>query len=125
MGREKIGLGRLGERLALEFLIERGYKILEINYRNLFGEVDVVGKIKGVVVFVEIKTRSTSSLGPPFISVTPLKQRHIIKTALLYLKMRDLIHSNWRVDVVSVKLNSDYGVEYIDLIENVVENDGY
>lgn len=118
-------MGRLGERLALEFLIERGYKILEINYRNLFGEVDVVGKIKGVVVFVEIKTRSTSSLGPPFISVTPLKQRHIIKTALLYLKMRDLIHSNWRVDVVSVKLNSDYGVEYIDLIENVVENDGY
>lgn len=121
MGREKIRIGRRGERIALGFLKKKGYKILEINFRTPFGEIDVVARKGGFIAFIEIKTRVTSSLGPPYLSVTRRKERHIIKNALSYLKWRRLLDSCWRVDIVSVKLNHDYGVESIELIENAVE----
>ena len=65
----------------------------------------------------------TSSLGPPYISVTKLKARHIIKSALVYLKRYGLVDSAWRIDVVSVKLDSNYKPENIELIENAIEGD--
>ena len=75
------------------------------------------------MAFVEVKTRATSSLGPPYLAVTKAKERHIIKNALYYLKIRRLLHVNWRIDIVSVKLNYEYEVENIELIENAVEDD--
>ncbi len=123
MGRERIEIGRSGEELALIFLKRRGYRILATNLRTPFGEIDAVTKKAGFIVFVEIKTRSTSSLGPPFLSITNIKKRHLIKNGLFYLKCRGLIDSNWRIDIVSVKLNWAHGVETIELIENAVEED--
>ncbi len=140
MGREKIGVGRLGEKIALGFLARKGYKILKKNYRTFFGEIDAIARKDGFMVFIEIKTRSSPSLGPPYLSVTPVKQRHIIKNALFYLKRYSLMESNWRIDVVSVKLNPvrnssnlfqvenisngmnyEYKLESIEVIENAVE----
>ena len=86
MGREKILIGKIGERGAQKFLRKRGYKLVELNYRTFFGEIDVVAKKDGFIVFLEIKTRASSSLGPPYLSVTNQKQRQIIKNALSYLK---------------------------------------
>ncbi len=125
MGRGNKALGGYGERIALEFLRERGYRILETNLRTSLGELDVVARKKDLTVFVEIKTRSTCSLGPPYLAVTRTKQRHIVKNALCYLKKHALTYSNWRIDVVSVKLDFDRNVESIELIENAVENYNY
>ena len=122
MGREKILIGKIGERGAQKFLRKRGYKLVELNYRTFFGEIDVVAKKDGFIVFLEIKTRASSSLGPPYLSVTNQKQRQIIKNALSYLKRWGLTDSNWRIDVVSVKLNHECEVENIEIIENAVEN---
>lgn len=122
MGREKILIGKIGEKRAQEFLRKRGYKLMELNYRTFFGEIDAVAKKGDFIVFIEIKTRTSSSLGPPYLSVTYHKQKHIIKNALLYLKRWKLIGSNWRIDVVSVKLNYECEVEHIEIIENAVEN---
>lgn len=125
MGRGNKILGGYGERIALGFLRENGYKILETNFRTPFGELDAVARKEGTTVFVEIKTRSTCSLGPPYLAVTGTKQRHIIKNALCYLRKHNLTDTNWRIDVVSVKLDFDHNVECIELIENAVEDNKY
>lgn len=125
MGREKLVVGRSGEEKALKFLKKKGYKILAVNYRTPFGEIDAVARLKDCITFIEIKTRTTDSLGPPALSVTKIKQRHIIKNSLFYLKQRRLVYSNWRIDVVSVKLDFGGEIENIEIIENAVTEDCY
>ena len=122
MGRENKKIGHIGEEIAMTFLKQKGYKILGANVRTLLGEIDVVARQKETTVFIEVKTRVTSSLGPPFLSITKLKQSHMIRNALLYLKRRGRVDSDWRIDVVSVKLNDRYELESIELIENAVED---
>ena len=121
MGRENRAVGIKGENLALEFLKRKGYKIAATNLRTPFGELDIVARKENIIVFVEVKTRTSLSLGPPHISVTKLKQRSIIKNALYYLKRYGLTHSYWRIDVVSVLLGPGHDAESIELIENAVE----
>jgi len=123
MGRENITIGSVGEKIALEFLKKKGYAVIETNFRTPFGELDLVARHGGTMVFVEVKTRTTSSLGPPSASVTRIKQRHIIKNALFYLKRHGRVDSNWRIDVVSVKLDKSYRLENIEIIENAVQED--
>ena len=122
MGRGNRIVGQTGEKAAVKFLRKRGYRIIETNFRTIFGELDAIARHGDAIVFVEIKTRTTDSLGPPYLSVTGLKQRHIIKNALFYMKMRRKLDSNWRIDIVSVKLDLNLKVENIELIENAVEN---
>ncbi|MFH0763694.1 MAG: YraN family protein [Candidatus Omnitrophota bacterium] len=122
MGRGNRMAGHAGELAALRFLKNNGYRILETNARTPFGEIDIVAEKKGVTIFVEVKARTTYSLGPPYLSITKVKERRIVKNALCYLKRRGLVDSLWRVDVVSVKLNYDYRVESIELFENAVED---
>ena len=123
MGRENKIIGQIGEEIALAFLKKKGYEILGVNVRTPLGEIDVIARQKETTVFIEVKTRATSSLGPPFLSVTRLKQAHMIRNALLYLKRRGRVDSDWRIDVVSVKLNDRYELESIELIENAVTGD--
>jgi putative endonuclease len=122
MGRERKVTGEAGERIASVYLKKLGYRILESNFRTPFGEIDIVAKHKGIVVFVEVKSRVTYSLGPPYLSVTRSKERHIVKNALFYLKRLKISDADWRVDIVSVKLNYDRKLESIELIENAVED---
>lgn len=122
MGRERQDTGAIGERIAASYLKKKGYRIIDSNFRTIFGEIDIVARLKGQIIFVEVKTRATSSLGPPYLAVTIAKQRHIIKNALFYLKCRKRIHAAWRIDIVSVKLDRDRRLEKIELIENAVED---
>ena len=122
MGREKKFVGQVGEAAAVRFLKKKGYRILETNARTIFGEIDIVARKDGFTVFVEVRSRSTSSLGPPYLSINKLKERHIIKNALAYLKWHKAADSCWRIDVVSVKLDSNCRVENIELFENAVED---
>lgn len=122
MGR-KNSVGSIGEKIALEYLKGKGYKIVATNYRTPLGELDIVARFKGLTVFVEVKARTGSSFGPPYLAVTRIKQRHIIRSALFYLKSHRLKDAPWRVDIVSVKLNYADELENIELIENAVEDD--
>lgn len=122
MGREKKNLGMLGEKLASAYLKRKGYKILANNFRTIFGEIDIIARLNDCMVFIEVKTRSTSSLGPPYLSITRVKERHIIRNALFYLKTKRLTNVNWRIDIVSVKLDCECELEQIELIENAVED---
>lgn len=122
MGRGNRMIGECGEKIALSHLKRMGYRILESNFRTPFGEIDIVAKLGRVIVFVEVKSRATSSLGPPYLSVTRAKERHIIKNALFYLKRKNMLGADWRVDIVSVKLDHGGVPESIELIENAVED---
>jgi putative endonuclease len=125
MGRGNRDTGRSGEKTAAAFLRRSGYKITGANVRTPFGELDLVAEQGGYTVFVEIKTRVTDSFGPPSLSITWIKQAHIIRNALWYLKRYGLIDTLWRIDIVSVKLDPLHRLEYIEVIENAVEGEGH
>lgn len=123
MGRENREIGKIGEEIAAIFLKQKGYKLLGMNINTPFGEIDIVARDKNTTVFVEVKTRSTCSLGPPFLNVTKSKEKRLIKNALCYLKKYGRVYSDWRIDVVSVKLDGRREAESIELIENAVTGD--
>jgi len=125
VGRENKDIGQSGEKAAAEFLKRKGYKIVGSNLRTPFGELDLIARQGKYLVFVEVKSRSTDSLGPPSLSVTWRKKERIVRNALWYLAGRGRAHSYWRIDVVSVKLSASREVERIEVIENAVEDDGY
>ena len=122
LGRGNRVIGKTGEKFALKFLKDKGYEILGVNFCTPFGELDLVTRSRGVIAFVEVKTRTTYSFGPPYLSVTDVKKQHIIRNALFYLKSRRLTDSNWRIDIVSVNLNPADEVEKIEVFENAVED---
>lgn len=94
--------GRAGEGDAVASLEQAGYRILERNYRCPFGEIDVVAEDGQVLVFVEVKTRSSLAFGLPRDAVTPAKRRRLARSASHYL-MEKVPHDRpFRVDVVEV-----------------------
>lgn len=116
----RIALGKIGEDAGVGFLRTKGYRILERNHRTPFGEIDAIAKERQTIVFVEIKTRASSSIGPPYLSVTWRKKRKIVQNALFYLSKNHLNTCAWRIDVVSVKMNDLGKVEDIEIIKNAV-----
>jgi putative endonuclease len=116
----KQALGQSGEDLAIAHLARRGYRILERNYRNRLGEIDIIARHQGRIVFVEVKMRRTLRFGSPKWSVTPAKQRKISMVAIAYLKTRYTIDTPARFDVVSVLLQPD-GQEQIEVIADAFE----
>ena len=71
-------IGSFGEALARDYLISKGYKILNMNFRNKFGEIDIICKKNNLLIFCEIKSRYSNSFGFPIESITCYKQKQII-----------------------------------------------
>jgi len=113
-------LGREGEDRAAKFLAKRGYRILERNYRTRSGEIDLIALDRGVVVFVEVKTRTSDAFGAPELAVTPQKQKRMLKAALGYMKYKKLHQVPCRFDVVAI--SGAAGPE-VELIQNAFEMD--
>jgi putative endonuclease len=111
--------GKESESLAARHLKKNGYKILERNYRNELGEIDIIAKEKGVLVFVEVKAGKTPFYGNPKWAVTPKKQRKISMVALYYLKTTKQFHVKARFDVVAVSLTREN--PRIEIIKNAFE----
>jgi putative endonuclease len=111
--------GKESESLAVRYLKKNGYKILEQNYRNKIGEIDIIAKEKGTLVFVEVKARKTHVFGNPKWAVTPKKQRKISMVALYYLKATKQTHVKARFDVVALCSAKDNF--QIEIIKNAFE----
>ncbi|MBU2262867.1 MAG: YraN family protein, partial [Proteobacteria bacterium] len=82
--------GKTGEELAAAYLAEAGYRILERNYRCLFGEIDIVAQEGETLVFVEVKSRSSGAYGDPQLAVGRRKQQKISRISVHYLAERRL-----------------------------------
>ena len=96
--------GQKGEKLALEYLIEKNYIILERNYRSGKNEIDIIARNSGEVVFIEVKTRSNDVFCEPESAVTKEKQRAIIKVANSYI-VRNNINEEARFDIIAIVTN--------------------
>lgn len=111
-------LGAEGEDRAVRHLKKNGYKILERNYRCFCGEADIIAEDRGVLVVVEVKTRSGRSFGPAKEAVTAKKRRTLSKVALFYRKQAKGKYERARFDVVAI---DEADPEPITLIKNAFE----
>lgn len=110
-------LGRWGEQLAAGFLARQGYTILAQNARTTYGEIDLVAiqpvvsqnqtgaasAPERIVVFVEVKTRSSTAFGLPEEAVSARKQAHMLACAQAYLQEHPELGADWRIDVVAIR----------------------
>ena len=96
-------LGKRGEELAAEFLLKKGYRILERNWRLGKNEIDIIAADGKCIVVVEVKTRQSATFGEPETAVNREKQRALIRAANAYVRYRN-IHSEVRFDILSIIL---------------------
>lgn len=95
-------IGNIGEASAVNFLKNKGYKILELNYTNKIGEIDIIANDNGTLVFVEVKSRTSDKFGLGREAVDYRKQYKIRQTATGYLKFKRLLDTSCRFDVVEI-----------------------
>jgi len=95
-------LGNEGERLAARYLRRQGFRIVARRYRTALGEIDLVARDGGCIVFVEVKTRRSESAGRPDEAVDSWKQAQLTRLALAFLKRYRLLERSARFDVVSI-----------------------
>ena len=95
-------LGARGERLAAQWYERNGHEVLDRNWRCREGELDIVARCGDTIVFIEVKTRSSTAYGSPAAAVGAAKQRRIRRLAVLWLRDRGLHAVDLRFDVVAV-----------------------
>ena len=112
-----IDLGKLGEQLAEDFLIKRGFTILHRNWRHWPYEIDIVALKNGLPHFVEVKTRSSKHFGQPEESVNKKKIRSLLQAADEFL-FRNPQYNDFRIDVLSINIPPQQEPHYF-FIEDV------
>ena len=117
---ESVQIGKIGEEKALSFLKKNEYRLLNRNYRCPLGEIDIIATEGNSLVFVEVKTRRTSTFGPPHMAVDRQKQIKMTKVALYYMKEKRLHEISARFDVLGVSMEE--GKASFDLIKNAFES---
>lgn len=103
-----VEIGNKGEKVAKRYLKLRLYKILETNYRRKTGEIDIIAKKGGYIIFVEVKYRNNTNKGLPREAVTAFKQRQIKRTAEMY--------------IIENKLNCDMRFDVIEILDKRIEH---
>jgi putative endonuclease len=122
---QKRSFGDIGEKTAAKYLKNKGYEIIETNYQNKFGrrigEIDIIAKDKGEIVFVEVKTREMQKYlnTLPEENITYGKLAKLAKIANIYLKSKSLENSDFRFDAISVWLDLDNKLAKIKHIDHL------
>jgi len=106
-------IGRKGEALAVEYLINKGFIILERNYRYGRLEIDIIGQIENTIVFVEVKTRRSKRYGYPEEAVDDKKTDHILSCADHFIYQNQW-NGDIRFDIISVILTPEVLIEHIE-----------
>ena len=109
-------IGDLGEKIASQYLSCNGYTIIDANFRYKTGEIDLICKDGDYLVFIEVKTRNSNYFGEPAEAVNYRKKSKIIKTAELYIMKNKLTNTDFRFDIVEIRLSKKTYV--IDVIKN-------
>lgn len=105
--------GKKGEIIASQFLENKGYKILQLNYKNKIGEIDIIAKDGNYLVFVEVKTRISKAFGDPLEAINYKKQLKIRQVAELYLKSHGLLNTLCRFDAIAILGNEEPEINHI------------
>ena len=106
-------LGKKGEQLAVDFLMENNYDIVDRNYRFAKAEVDIIAKKKDVLAIIEVKTRSTTNFGNPQDFVKPKQVQRLVKAVDQYVTTNGL-DVEIRFDIIAiVKENNQFSIEHL------------
>lgn len=116
MKQDNRNVGFLGENLAAEALKSKGYEILERNFSNRFGEIDIIAKDESVLVFVEVKAKKGTDFGMPEEMINASKLRKVQKMAEIYLNGKTM---PCRIDVVAIILSKTSELLSLNHYENV------
>ena len=115
-------LGAYGEDLAQQYLKEQGYLILEKNFRNKLGEIDLIAQDGKTICFVEVKTRQSVEQGQPYEAINPWKIRKLTQMATFYLKHKfHTLEILSRFDVISIVQDKSKQIK-IQLIKNAFDS---
>ena len=107
-------LGKKGEKLAVDFLLDKGYDIVERNYRYDKAEVDIIAQKGQTLAIVEVKTRSTSDFGDPQDFLKPKQIQRIVKAVDEYVLVNNL-DVEIRFDIIAiVKENKGFSIEHLE-----------
>lgn len=123
---KNLSLGRLGERIASKYLLEKGFKILEMNFHKRWGELDIIsvdpssgsGQVD-TLVFVEVKTRMEHDFVSPEESMTPWKINSVKKSALYYKMKHPELPESLRIDFLGIVLDQALKPIRINHIKNI------
>ncbi len=110
----KIKTGKKGEKIACNYLIKNGYSILQKNFKNNIGEIDIIAKYGSIIVFVEVKSRNNTTYGYAYEAVTYNKRRKIIKTAKSYIRFNKIDNTQFRFDIIEVYFNKKKKINHIE-----------
>lgn len=110
---DSITYGKKCEIIACNFLKKKGYEVLQTNYKNKIGEIDIICRDKEYIVFVEVKGRHSRLFGDPLEAVNLQKQFKIRQVATGYLLKEKKMNSSVRFDVISVLGDEDYEIRHI------------
>lgn len=105
--------GKKNEIIATNYLKDQGYKILETNYKNRLGEIDIIVQDGDYIVFVEVKSRLSRAFGDPFDAIDKHKQFKIRKVAELYLMCKRKMQSNCRFDAIAILGDENLEIRHI------------
>ncbi len=106
--------GKKGEEIAVSFLKQHGYIILEQNWRSGSYEIDIIAKKNDFIIVVEVKTRRTNYFGEPEEFVTKAKQKQLVKAADAYIQKNN-IENEVRFDIISVLFKGEkHAVHHIE-----------
>ncbi|AJR02768.1 YraN family protein [Siansivirga zeaxanthinifaciens] len=107
-------LGKIGEQLAVDHLIKKGYEILETNYRFGKAEVDIIAKLNDTLAVIEVKTRSSLDFGNPEDFVKPKQIQRLVKAVDDYIEVNDL-DLEVRFDIIAiVKTGNKFVIEHLE-----------
>jgi len=113
-------VGKIGEEMALSYLKEKGYQLLEKNFYCRWGEIDLIFKKEDKIIFVEVKTRVGDKKGKPYEAVNFYKIKDLKRAINFYLLTKNYFQYKLSLEIVSVVLNSDLSLKEIKHFSEVI-----
>ena len=111
-------IGKWGEQVAVDYLKQKGYIIMETNTRTPHGEIDIIACVEGLIVFVEVKARTSRTFGFPEEALTRRKLTHMANCAKYYAALHEI--DTWQCDAIAVE-GSPGKSPMIEHFENVTQ----
>lgn len=116
---KKQSLGKIGEVLAKKYLIEKGYRFIEANFKTPFGEIDLIFTHQNTLIFVEVKTRLSPRFGAPVQAISPYKITKLKRAAQIFSEQNPHLPTSFRLDALSLEFYRQSSLKKINHFTNI------
>jgi len=118
MKTKNLTIGYLGEAIAKKYLQNKGYKIIEQNYKTKYSEIDLIARDNKVLVFVEVRTKTKEQFGSPEESLNRIKIKRLIKNTTAYVVQKSHV-KDYRLDAICIVLDENKTIKRINHYQNI------